>query len=291
MKLKHPTVNVSFEIENCVFQTLSITHFLFDTSLPGHSHGSNSYEIHYVISGYGKVKLEDKYYDLKPNTFYVNGPHVVHSQIPLRENPMCEYVIQLQIDSTKNKNKDADPNSITQLFQKHPYWIGEGTQNLQNIIHQIFYEIDHQYLGYEECLKSLMQLLILSSVRVFAEKDLVEPPIIRSSTVNTKSIIIDDYFLYEYKTLSLEGLSERLGLSPRQTERYLKEHYNKTFIQKKTESKMSTAALLLSNRKNNITYISDELGYSSIEHFSTAFKRYYGCSPSDYRKMLLNHKV
>ena len=54
---------------------------------------------------------------------------------------------------------------------------------------------------------------------------------------------------------------------------------------------MSTAALLLSNRKNNITYISDELGYSSIEHFSTAFKRYYGCSPSDYRKMLLNHKV
>lgn len=286
MKFEHPTVNVSFEIENYLFHTLGITHFLFDKSLPAHSHGSNCYEIHYVISGYGKLKLEDTFYDLKPNTFYVNGPHVMHAHIPHRENPICEYVIQLQIDLSKTKSQSSTPNSIVQLFQKHPYWVSECTQNIQNIICQIFYEIDHQYLGYEESLKSLMRLLILSSVRAFSEKDLIEPQIIHSSPIDTKSILIDDYFLYEYKTLSLEGLSERLGLSARQTERYLKDHYNKTFIQKKTESKMASAALLLSDRKNNITYISDELGYSSIEHFSTAFKRYYGCSPSEYRKRI-----
>lgn len=286
MILEHPSVNVSFEIDNCLFHTLAIAHFLFDQSLPDHSHGSNCYEFHYIISGYGKVKLDNTYYDLKPNTFYVNGPHVVHSHIPFRENPMCEYVIHLQMDSSKARNSKNSSNSIVDLFQRQPYWIGEATQNLQNIVHQIFHEIDYQYLGYEESLKSLMQLLILSSVRALAEKDIIEPQIIHSSSIDTKSIIIDDYFLYEYRTLSLENLAERLGLSPRQTERYLKDHYNKTFIQKKTESKMSTAALLLSNRKNNITYISEELGYSSIEHFSTAFKRYYGCSPSEYRKKI-----
>ena len=286
MKSEHPIINVSFEIGNCLFHTLSISHFIFDRNLPEHSHGSNIYEFHYIISGFGKIKLEDTYYDLKPHTFYINGPHVVHSQIPLRENPMCEYVIQLQMDPSITKNSDASQNFLLEFLQSQPYWIGNATQNLQNIMHQIFYEIDHQYLGYEESIKALLQLLILSSIRSFAEKDIVKPQIIYSSDYDHKSIIIDDYFLYEYKTLSLDGLAKILGLSPRQTERFLKEHYGKTFIQKKTESKMSTAALLLANQKNNITFISEELGYSSIEHFSTAFKRYYGCSPSDYRKRI-----
>ena len=126
--------------------------------------------------------------------------------------------------------------------------------------------------------------LVISAVRTLTEKELTTPKPIPSSSVDTKSLITDDYFLYECKTLSLDGLANRLGLSTRQTERYLKEHYGKTFMQKKTESRMSTAALLLSDPNNNITFISNELGYASIEHFSTAFKRYYHCSPSEYRK-------
>lgn len=284
MQFEHPTVNVSFEINNCSFHTLSIYHHLYEHSLPEHSHGSNTYEIHYVVSGYGKVKLNDTYYDLKPNTYYVNGPHVIHSHVPLRENPMCEYIVRFTMEPSRHKNAAPNITPIIDMIQKKPYWIGEATQNLANIMRQIFHEIDQQLFGFEESLMSLMNLLVLFAIRNNMDKELSEPQIIHTSSIDTKSLIIDDYFLYEYKTLSLEKLSERLGLSSRQTERYLKEHYNKTFIQKKTESKMSTAALLLSDRKNNITYISEELGYSSIEHFSTAFKRYYGCSPSEFRK-------
>lgn len=286
MKIEHPNLNISFEMENCLFHTLNIFHYLFENSLPDHSHGSNSYEIHYIISGYGKVKIDDTYYDLKPNTFFVNGPHVVHALVPFCEDPMCEYVVHLKMDPSKNKQANKNPNSIVNLFQECPFWIGEDTQNIQGILKHLFFELDHQYLGYEETMKALLNLLIISIVRNVKEIRKAEPPLIPATTIDTKPLIIDEYFLYEYKTLSLEGLAERLGLSPRQTERYLKEHYGKTFIQKKTESKMSTAALMLSDRKNNITLISEELGYSSIEHFSTAFKRYYGYSPSEYRKQL-----
>lgn len=284
MKIDHPNLNISFEVENHLFHTLSISHYLFEKNLPDHSHGANSYEIHYIISGYGKVKIEDTFYDLKPNTFYVNGPHVMHAHTPLLEDPMCEYIIHLQMDPSKNKNLSENPDSIIRLFQEQPFWIGEDTQNIQGIMQQIFYELDHQYLGYEEGLKALLSLLILATVRNIKEVRMENSHLTYAPSIDTKSVLIDDYFLYEYKTLSLEGLSERLGLSSRQTERYLKDHYGKTFIQKKTESKMSTAALLLSDKTNIITYISEELGYSSIEHFSTAFKRYYGYSPSEYRK-------
>ncbi len=101
------------------------------------------------------------------------------------------------------------------------------------------------------------------------------------------SIIIEDYFLYHYQQLSLEELADKLGLGTRQTERLLLKHYGKTFLQKKTEAKMSAASQLLTDTTQSITSIAEDLGYSSIEHFSSAFKKYYQKSPRQYRKDLV----
>ena len=92
--------------------------------------------------------------------------------------------------------------------------------------------------------------------------------------------------LYEYRTLTLDKLSARLGLGIRQTERLLKDHYGKTFLQKKTEARMSAASILLQNSGLSITQIAEDTGYSCVEHFSASFKRYYGQSASAYRKEL-----
>jgi AraC family 4-hydroxyphenylacetate 3-monooxygenase operon regulatory protein len=59
-----------------------------------------------------------------------------------------------------------------------------------------------------------------------------------------------------------------------------------TFLQKKTEAKMSMAAVLLGDLNHSITKVSDDLGYSSLEHFSHAFKKYYGVTARQYRKQL-----
>ena len=47
------------------------------------------------------------------------------------------------------------------------------------------------------------------------------------------------------KSLSLEELADRLGLAPGR--RTCKKLYGKTFLQKKTEARMSAAVLLLSD--------------------------------------------
>jgi AraC-like DNA-binding protein len=89
--------------------------------------------------------------------------------------------------------------------------------------------------------------------------------------------------LYEYNTLTLEILSSRLGLSRRQTERLLKDQYGKTFQQKRTEARMSAATVLLRSSSQSISDISDQLGYSSVEHFSNAFRKYWDMGPRDFR--------
>ena len=44
------------------------------------------------------------------------------------------------------------------------------------------------------------------------------------------------------------------------------------------------AAILLMDRERTITAVAEELGYASPEHFSAAFRQFYGMSPREYRK-------
>lgn len=43
-----------------------------------HSHSHNSYEIHYVEEGYGKVLIDNRVYELSHNTVYITGPNIDH---------------------------------------------------------------------------------------------------------------------------------------------------------------------------------------------------------------------
>ena len=103
-------------------------------------------------------------------------------------------------------------------------------------------------------------------------------------TIDNTYYIIHSSFLYEYQSITLDKLAKRLGLSNRQTERLLQKYYGNTFLKKKTEAKMSVAIILLRDQNKTITSISNDLGYSSVEHFSNAFKRYYHMSASEYRR-------
>ncbi len=149
---------------------------------------------------------------------------------------------------------------------------------------QIFFELDHRYTGYMIQVETLLQQCVVKIVRNYENRRQSKVHFSPSNLVDSKYIIVEESFLYEYETLTLESLAARLGLSIRQTERFLKEYYGKTFLLKKTEAKMSMAKIYLNDAGLNISEIADRLNYSSVQHFSYAFKQYYGISASIYRK-------
>ncbi|MDU8923580.1 AraC family transcriptional regulator [Pasteurellaceae bacterium LIM206] len=51
-----------------------------------------------------------------------------------------------------------------------------------------------------------------------------------------------------------------------------------------TNLRMQQAGILLQTTRKNILHVALEAGYQSEAHFSKAFKRHYGLSPSQYRK-------
>ena len=85
-------------------------------------------------------------------------------------------------------------------------------------------------------------------------------------------------------TLTLEELAAILHLSVRQTQRLLQRNFGKTFSQKLNEARIAAAAQLLLNTGLSVTEIGERTGFSSIEHFSSSFRRFTGVSPTQYRK-------
>jgi AraC-like DNA-binding protein len=251
--------------------------------MPKHSHGNNSYELHYIPYGHGKVSIDDQIYNITPNTLYMTGPHVEHEQIPVKNDPMTEYCIYFKIQKNSS-HPPLDVDTVAYKFEKTHFWFGQDTQELYPLMQQIFFELEHRYTGYMIQVEALLQQCLVKIVRNYENRTQSKSHFSPSNLVDSKYIIVEECFLYEYETITLEIISERLGLSIRQTERFLKEYYGKTFLQKKTEAKMSMAKIYLNDDTINISEIADRLNYSSIQHFSYAFKQYYGITPTNYRK-------
>ncbi len=281
MKTLYTDMDIQFTLDNARLQALNIIFERFTRTIPAHSHGSDCYEIHYIPLGYGKLKAGGQLYDITPGTLFVTGPHVIHSQTPLLSDPMQEYCIYFKV--RKNPRSSA-PAPLMDSFLATPFWIGRDTQNIHELMKRLFHELSERFTGYQEQVRLLLSQLVILAVRNYEQCPISRTDFSKSNLADTKSVIIEEYFLYEYPSLSLSDLAARLGLSPRQTQRLLVKFYGKTFQEKKTEARMSAAAILLADRQRSITSIAEALGYFSAEHFSCAFRKYYQVSPGRYRR-------
>lgn len=266
-----------FHISNIVLER-------FERSIPLHSHSKNSYEIHYIPFGRGGAIINGKSYEIVPDTLFITGPFVEHSQVPDPKDPMCEYCIYLKTGRSTSPCDSPCEKSLARIFRQTPFWFGQDNQDIHPLMKQLFFELEHRYTGYTIQAQILLKQLIIKLVRNYEGTAKSSSPVDAPSLIDKKYLIIEECFLYEYRTLTLDGLASRLGLGIRQTERLLQIHYGKTFLQKKTEARMSAASILLQNPNLSITQIAEETGYSCIEHFSASFRRYYGQSATVYRK-------
>ena len=285
MKTSYSDIDIQFTLDGTPIQVLNIIFEQFSKAIPAHSHGSRSYEIHYIPFGYGKLKADGKSYEIAPNTLYVTGPHVEHAQSPLMSDPMQEYCVYFKL---KDDSHNHRASSVLNRFAQTTFWIGPDTQDIHALFRQLFWELEHQYTGYRLQIELLLSQILICMVRNYEQKkDLSNYPA-PNLQADKASVIIEEYFLYEYQNLSLDTLADRLKLSTRQTQRLLKEYYGKTFQEKKAEARMSAAAILLEDRDRSITSIANLLGYSSVEHFSSAFRSFYHVSPRLYRQKMID---
>ena len=287
--MKNDNLNITFSIGKYMITILKFTYECQTWNTPSHSHSSNSYELHYIPQGKGTLISSQKSYALYPNVLYTTGPHIEHQQYPDPSDPTYEYCIYLRIEEThtRQRRKNTDRENIMDLFLNYPFWYGTDHADLPVTLEQIRREIFDPKPGGALMLEALFIQFMVKVLRNYkpASKAAITSipiPLIKAY------ILIEDSFLLEYDTITLEELSRRLGLSTRQTSRILFDRYGQNFTQKRTEARMAAAATFLKEGSLSVSEIASRLGYSCPNHFHAAFKKYYQMTATEYKNRYLD---
>ena len=288
--MKNDNLYITFSIGDYQINILKFTYECQTWNTPSHAHSSNSYEIHYIPKGKGTLISNQCSYELYPNILYTTGPHIEHQQYSDSDDPTYEYCIYLRIEKTHNLKKNAAENSIIEPFLHYPFWYGKDCAKLQTTLEAIYQEFSAPGSAAPIMLRALFMQFLVKILRNYepasnAAITYIPIPLVKAY------ILIEDSFLLEYDTITLNELSRRLGLSTRQTSRILFNRYGQNFLQKRTEARMAAAATFLKEGKLSISEISDRLGYSYPNHFHTAFKNYYKMTVSEYKQNILRNET
>ncbi|MBO4653308.1 MAG: AraC family transcriptional regulator [Lachnospiraceae bacterium] len=293
--MKYRNLDLTFSMDDVTFTVLSISNEQMLEPIPRHSHSRNSYELHYISYGYGTLIADDATYRITPGTFYMTGPQVFHEQVSDPDDPMREYGVYLKVSLPRKGTK----SELLRGFLKQSFFFGPAGIEVYELMKHLIGEIEQRPEGHRLMLSALLQELIVEIARLYRTTSATANESVAPSSSNTRAtdahfpntslpddqtyLIIEEAFLYNYRDITLDSLAGLLNLSRRQTERLLLQHYNKTFLQKKKEARMSAACILLQAGDKSIASVAYELGYSSPEHFTHAFKNYYHVAPSSYR--------
>lgn len=251
------------------FKLISISSGTFDFDINGHAHSSNSYEIHYCYDGCGKLYTNSENYDIKKGSVYVTGPNVWNRQTLDRSNPMSELCIYVQLVSKEN-------DIVSNSFLSTHFWFGKSNRNLERYFKAILEIIDNRDIFSKEKQVHYASLIMTELGNMYCDNSII-PDL--DTLDDRRFLIIEEAFIYEYATITLTQLAQKLHTSERQVQRILKKYYAMTFSQKKLSARLEAAYLKLKNG-DSIAEAASNAGYSDTSSFIRAFKGRFGTTPS-----------
>lgn len=249
--------------------------------IPMHSHPKNGYELHLIDDGKGILETTDNKYNLSKNTFYITGPNILHRQTPDPENPMHEICIYLKIPNSKKTDRAIE------LFTSKAFWISKSNAAIRHIFKIMVEENENVELLKESILSSLTIRLIVEITRLYFPNETSSVNSLTDGDLNeSRSWILDQLLLEDCSNVTLEDFAKNMGVSPRQAERIIKDHYGSSFKKLRYEAKMAMAATLLEEKNISVEECAIRCGYTSASAFITAFKQKYRITPRIYRENL-----
>lgn len=84
--------------------------------------------------------------------------------------------------------------------------------------------------------------------------------------------------------ITLTKAAALVHLNPSYLSQLFKQQLNRNFIDYIAEVRMEEAKRLLGATSLRISEVADRVGYSDVAYFSNTFKKWNGCTPSEYRK-------
>ncbi len=261
--------SIKFMIAKIFFTLAEFKYNSIRNKISYNYHGKETIEINYIVSGNGKVKINNDIIELEANSYFVIPEFVPYSIITNDE--LNIYSVYFIIDKT-SAFEEYIP-FLTKIY------IGKD-ESLEYLFKTIHSEFMTKKLGYNEIVTSTFKTIFMNVVRNAG----MSGKRISYWPLESLQFTIDKILASEFNTITIVDLANRLNMSIRDLQRYFLKNYNKSFSELKKNFKIEYAKNRLIYYNDSIEKISNDLNFSSREHFCYFFKKETGQTPLKFRK-------
>lgn len=109
-------------------------------------------------------------------------------------------------------------------------------------------------------------------------------PLRQDQTKQRQKWLIEEHIFTRYHAPEgLEGLAQKLFLSPRQTRKLVKSFYGEDYKTLIIRQRMEMAQIFLKSQKWSLEEVAEKVGYRSYSGFHLAFVRQFNMTPGEFR--------
>lgn len=252
--------------------------------IPWHWHGE--IEIVYIENGQMKIKIPSKSFLLKKGDCIVINVNILHYAAAAPECKLRSLVFSPALITGKDDfafaKKYVQPLLSCHSFSGH-YISGETNENITRRFNCAFEALAEDCYGFEFIVRENLSRICLFLHREF------EPQIdTQNIPLNRDNLRIRKMLAYIHKNfadnLSLADISKEADVSERECLRCFQKTIQLSPIQYLLKYRvMQGAEMLLKNPTSSISEIATLCGFDSQSNFAKMFKRFYNCTPREYR--------
>ncbi|MBZ4671632.1 MAG: hypothetical protein PWQ76_605 [Clostridiales bacterium] len=260
-------------------------------------HSHDFFEVNYVFSGECIQKFEKEDRILKEGEFCIIAPNSPHDIIAEEESLVVSIMIRqstfehtfFAVLTQKNLLSTFFRNILYSKTGKGNYLLfhtdnqTEIKKNIKNICMESYSSDEYA----NTCCASYINILFALILRRYSDTVYFYS---FNSTGEEKIdfVLVLQYIQYNYQTLTLSSLAKFFHYSEAYMSKLIKNNTGMNLTEILTSLKMENSKKLLSSTNMSIFQIAECNGYESPDHFSRTFKKTYGISPRQYRKICMN---
>ena len=254
-------------------------------------HTHEYFELTLLCKGSYKLLFEDEAVTMNEGDLCIVPPMSPHNQ-PL--DPSCTTVgicvrrstfdaifgnllTQKDLVSSFFRNSLYGPKQNNYLKMKT-----ELTPQIMDTVKKLAYESHNDDSYANSCCVSLINLFLVQLLRKYSDT-ITLYSFDKTSRKDFDFALVLRYIQQNYRTVTLSSLSKTFNFSEAYMSKFIKKHFNQSFVSLLRDLKMHKAQDYLLNTNMKISNVAELLGYISVDHFSRTFKKTYGISQSVFK--------
>lgn len=273
------TIDLPASEEQEMHLNLNLNSFGYSATEPGHRYGPavrSYYLIHYILEGEGEFQVNNIRYHLTKGQGFLIEPDYQTTYTSDADHPWTYIWIGFS-----GASSGAIIDSLG-LSQDNPIFTCSEGEKLKKYVLDI---IRHNHSNAADTYRAMGMFFLFISVIAESQKN--QPP---NSDVNT---YIQHAISYIHRHISepilVEDVADYVGLNRSYLSVLFKTHTGMTPIKYIQTCRITKARHLLESSKLSVESIACSCGYQKPESLIKVFKQTYGCSPTAYRKKVIQN--